>query len=123
MVISQHRSEILDKPVVHAYCNSMRVNLVEPPKIPEFEPALKKYGVSWEEEPPYAIIGMVRTPLVGRRVGVLGFTNNKFHAYLLRKKFCTCGLVRIERTKYHSHAKTKGFFDVEEYFEKLLKVR
>jgi hypothetical protein len=123
MVISQHRSEALDKPQVHAYCNTMRANLVEVPKIPEFEPALKQYGVSWDEQPPYTIIGMVRTPLAGRRVGVLGFTSNKFHAYLLRKKFVTCGLVRIERTKYHPDAKTKEFFDVEDYFKKLLKAR
>jgi hypothetical protein len=99
----------------------MRVKLVEPLKIPEFEP-LSKYIVSWEDEPHFAIIGMVKTPLAGRRVGVLAFASNQFHAYLLRNKMNPFGLVRIERTKYHPAVKDKkDYFDVEGYFEGLLK--
>jgi hypothetical protein len=89
------------------------------PKVPELEEDLTRYGVSLNDNPPYVLIGVLRSPSVGRVVGILAFAGNEFHAYLLRQKLSTIGLCNIEKTEHHPDPGKSKVFSIGKYLKKL----
>ena len=88
---------------------------VHMPVLPEFHALILRYGVPFDERPPYVIVGTIRTQRFDRVTGLFCALGNELHAHLVARELGRAGTVRILRTEYHPEPS----FSLKAYFESL----
>ncbi len=94
-----------------------KTQLVLLPSFPELRDQLARYSVGLDTNPPYVVVGCVRSPaLRTRMIGVIAAAGNELHGHLLRRLLGRYGLARVERTHHHPDGAT---FDLPAFVTKV----